>query len=172
MQKQYLIISIAVTLLGIAFTVYPQHIDINLAPEHITLWEDSSIGTSFNFNTGEHSIDDGIYPIAKVWSEDSVTLNTTFHLSGMNLSETFNVSDNPSQYHLPGEGTWNIVITGNIPENTEETVYAEVYYLRLLEPERVTYYPYKFFGYGMTAIGLITSLVINKGSTRKKPTTE
>ena len=160
MKRPYLVITIVVTVLGIAFTVLPQSITVHLAPEQVTIWEDSLTGTSFSFATGEQSIDDGISPFVTVWSEGSVTLNTTFSLSGMDMTEIFNITENPSEYLLPGEGTWNIEITGNVVEGTEETVNAGFYYLRLLEPERITYYPYRFFGYGMTAIGLMATLVI------------
>lgn len=160
MKQPYLIITVIVTLLGMTFTVLPQTITVHLSPEQVTIWEDSVTGTIFSFATGEQSIDDGVSPYVTVWSEGSVTLNTTFHLSGMDMTETFNITDNPSEYLLPGEGTWNIEITGNVVESTEETVNAGFYYLRLLEPERITYYPYRFFGYGMTAIGLMATLVL------------
>mgnify|MGYP001818316869 CR=1 FL=1 len=160
MERPYLIISVVVTILGIAFTIYPQSITLHLAPEQVTLWEDTIQGISYNFDSGEVMIDEGISPYVSVWSENDVTLNTSFYLSGMGLTETFNITANPSEYLLPGEGTWSIQITGNIVEGTVETVNAGFYYLRLLEPERITYYPYRFFGYGMTAIGLMATLVI------------
>ena len=173
MKRPFIIISLVVTILGIAFTVLPQNISIHLAPEQVTLWEDSLQGTSYNFDTGEVTIEEGISPYVKVWSEDAVTLNTTFYLTGMGLSEIFNITENPSEYLLPGEGTWNIQIAGNIIEGTIETVNAGFYYLRLLEPERITYYPYRFFGYGMTAIGLMASLEIYGRIVKKQsPVTE
>ena len=160
MKQPYLIITVIVTLLGMAFTVLPQTITVHLSPEQVTIWEDSLTGTTFSFETGEQSIDDGVSPFVTVWSEDSVTLNTTFNLSGMEMTDTYNITENPSEYLLPGEGTWNIEITGNVVEGTEETVNAGFYYFKLLEPERITYYPYRFFGYGMTAIGLMATLVL------------
>jgi hypothetical protein len=168
MQKPYLIISVVVTIVGMAFIVLPQSINIHLAPEQVILWEDSLQGTNYSFATGEYSIDDGVSPYVKVWSLEAVSLNTTFYLSGMGVTERFNITENPSEYLLPGEGTWSIEITGNIVEDTEETVYAGFYYLRPLEPERITYYPYKFFGYGMTAIGVMATLVIYARSTKKE----
>ena len=173
MERPYLIISVVVTILGIAFTIYPQSITLHLAPEQVTLWEDTIQGTSYNFDSGEVMIDDGISPYVSVWSENDVTLNTSFYLSGRDLTETFNITANPSEYLLPGEGTWSIQVTGNIVEGTVETVNAGFYYLRLLEPEHITYYPYRFFGYGMTAIGLMATLVIYGKITKKqRPVTE
>jgi hypothetical protein len=168
MERPYLIISVVVAILGIAFTIYPQSITLHLAPEQVTLWEDTLQGTSFNFDTGEFTIDDGVSPYVSVWSEGAVTLDTSFYLTGMDISEVFNITDNPSEYLLPGEGTWSIQITGNIVEGTVETVNAGFYYLRPLEPERITYYPYRFFGYGMTAIGLMATLVIYGRITKKR----
>lgn len=171
MEKPYLVISVVVTILGLAFTIYPQSITLHLAPEQVTLWEETLQGTSYQFDTGEFTIDEGISPYVKVWSDDSVTLNTTFYLIGIGITDVFNITDNPSEYLLPGEGTWSIKIKGKIVEGTVETVKAGFYYLRLLEPEHITYYPYRFFGYGMTAIGLMASLVIY-GKIVKKQRTE
>ena len=167
MKHPYIIVTLSVTVLGLAFTILPSTITVHLGPEQVTIWEDSLHGTSFIFTTGDRSFEDGMSPYVKVWSEASVTLNTTFHLSGMGITETFNITENPSEYLLPGEGTWSIDITGNIVEGTEETINAGFYYLRLLEPERITYYPYRFFGYGMTAIGVMATLVVY-GRTIKK----
>ena len=168
MKRPYLLISLVVTVLGMAFTVLPQSINIHLAPEQVTLWEDTMNGTTYSYTTGEYTIDDGFSPYVKVWSEGSVTLNTSFYLTGMGITETFNVNENPSEFLLPGEGTWSVEITGNIIEGTGEIVYAGFYYLRPLEPERITYYPYRFFGYGMTVIGVMATLVIYGRSTKNK----
>jgi len=153
-----------------AFTIYPQSITLHLAPEQVTLWEDTLQGTSYNFDTGEVTIEEGISPYVKVWSEDAVTLNTSFYLTGMGITDVFNITDNPSEYLLPGEGIWSIQITGNIIEGTIGTVNAGFYDLRLLEPEHITYYPYRFFGYGVTAIGLMASLVIYDRIVKKQNT--
>ena len=168
MEKPYLIISVVVTILGIVFTIYPQTITLHLAPEQVTLWEDTLQGINFDFDTGEVTIEDGVSPYVSVWSESEVDLNTSFYLTGMGMSETFNITANPSEYLLPGEGTWSLEIRGNIVEGTDETVNAGFYYLRPLEPERITYYPYRFFGYGMTAIGLMATLIIYGRITKKQ----
>jgi hypothetical protein len=149
-----------VAVLGVAFLFLPQSFTVHLAPEQVTLWEDSAKGNVFEFDTGEYSVADGVSPYVEVWSEEDVTLNTTFHLTGMDIKDTVNITDNPAEYLLPGEGTWRIHVTGNIVDDGEVTVNAGFYYLRPLEPEKITYYPYRYFGYGMTAIGVIASLAI------------
>ena len=168
MHRPFLIITVVVTVLGVVFMFMPQSFTVHLAPEQVTLWEDSAVGNVFDFDTGEHSVLDGVSPYVTVWSEDEFTLNTTFHLTGMDMTDTINITDNPSEYLLPGEGTWRIQATGNTVEGSEATIYAGFYYLRPLEPERITYYPYRNFGYGVTAIGVIASLVIIARSSREE----
>ncbi len=160
MQKNYLTISLIVTILGVTLIFLPSIYTINLAPEQVTLWEDTYYGTSYSFNTGTQSIDEGVSPYVKVWSESNVTLNTLFHVSGMGETATLNTTDNPSEYLLPSPGDWDIEIEGEVVEDEIVTVNAGFYYLKQLEPEKVRYYPYRFFGYGMTVIGAIASLLI------------
>lgn len=165
MQKNYLTISLVVTVLGVAFIFLPSTYAINLAPEQVTLWEDVYYGASYSFSTGTQSIDEGVTPYVKVWSESNVTLNTRFHVSGMGETATWNITDNPSEYMLPSPGDWSIEIEGKVIEDESVAVNAGFYYLRNLEPEKVRYYPYRFFGYSMTIIGVIASLIIyNKTS--------
>jgi len=165
MQRNYLTISILVTVLGVAFIFLPATYTINLAPEEVTLWEDTvkaqlgQDGAFFSFNTGEQVISAGVYPYVKVWSLDDVSLNTTIILTGADGGE-FQMTDNPSEFILSGEGAVSVQIEGNVVENQEADVNAGLYYLRLLEPEQITYYPYRYFGYGMTVIGAVASLVI------------
>lgn len=172
MQRNFLIITVVVAVLGVAFMFLPQSFTVHLAPEQVTLWEDNALGNVFDFDTGEHIVMDGVSPYVKVWSMDDVKLNTTFQLTGADFTDTVNITDNPSEYLLPGEGTWRIHVTGNIVEGNEVTVQAGFYYLRPLEPERITYYPYRYFGYGMTTIGVIASLVIVARSSREESNPE
>ena len=160
-------VSIVVAVLGVAFIFLPQSIQIHRSPEQVTLWEDAAIGADYMFDTGEHEIENGFSPYVKVWSLEAVTLNTSFKLTGVGFTEIFNVSDNPTEYILPGEGVWSIQISGNILEGDYVAVNAGFYYFRLIDPERVRYYPYRFFGYGMTAIGVMASLIIYAGIIKK-----
>lgn len=167
MNRSYLIITVVVAVLGVAFMLLSQSFTVHLAPEQVTLWEDTSEGNMFSFDTGEYIIVEGVSPYVKVWSKEAVMLNTTFYLTGFNLTDTLNITDNPSEYLLPGTGTWRVQASGNIVESNKTTVYAGFYYLRLLEPEKITYYPYRYFGYGMTLIGVMASLVIFARSRRE-----
>ena len=103
MQRNYLTISILVTVLGVAFILLPATYTINLAPEEVTLWEDTMKaqlgpnGAFFSFNTGEHVVLSGVYPYVKVWSLDNISLNTTIILTGAGGGE-FQMSDNPSEF--------------------------------------------------------------------------
>lgn len=168
MHRSYLIITVVVAVLGVAFMLLPQSFTVYLAPEQIILWEDSVQGNMYNFDTGEISIIEGVSPYVKVWSESNVILNTTFYTTEMNITDRVNSKDNPSEYLLPGIGTWRVQASGNIVEGNETTIYAGFYYLRLREPETITYYPYRYFGYGMTGIGVMASLVIFARSSREE----
>jgi hypothetical protein len=175
MQRTYLTISIIVTILGVAFIFLPATYTINLAPEEVTLWEDTAraqlgpYGAVFSFDTGEKLVADGAYPYVKVWSDEAVTLNTTFIMRGSGGVEAFSMTDNPSECVLSGDGTWSVQIEGSVIENDPVDVNAGFYYLRLLEPEQITYYPYRYFGYGMAAIGAIASLIIYLSSKSDSP---
>jgi len=70
-----------------------------------------------------------------------------------------NFMDTPVQFLLPGEDTYQVRIEGSVVEGRESDVNAGMYFLRPVTPEYYTYYPYRFFGYGMAAIGAIASLV-------------
>lgn len=160
MKRNYLTITAIVTVLGVAFIFLPQTYTINLAPEQVTLWEDTSNGATYTFNTGTQNIDDGVSPYIEVWSNDIVTLNTTFLITGMGETIPWNITDNPTEFLLPGPGEWSIEITGNVVEDQTTEINAGFYYLRPLEPETVRYYPYRYFGYGMMLIGVISTLVV------------
>jgi len=160
MKRNYLTITLIVTVLGVAFIFLPQTYTIHLAPEQVTLWEDTTTGTTYSFNTGTQSIDDGVSPYVQVWSNSMITLNTSFTVTGMGETIPWNITDNPTELLLPGPGDWTIEITGNIVEGEAADINAGFYYLRPMEPETVTYYPYRYFGYGMLVIGLISSLVV------------
>jgi hypothetical protein len=160
MKRNYLTITAIVTVLGVAFIFLPQTYTINLAPEQVTLWEDTSNGAIYIFNTGTQSVDDGVSPYIEVWSNDMVTLNTTFLITGMGETIPWNTIDNPAEFLLPGPGEWTIEITGNVVEEETTEINAGFYYLRPLEPETIIYYPYRYFGYGMTLIGVISTLVV------------
>ncbi len=166
MKQNYLSVSIVVTVIGLALILFPQNIEMHIAPELVTVWEktvtaeETLLGYRFTFDTGSQTIDDGMSPYVEVWSDEDVTLNTTFTLIE-NAASTFdmNIMDNPVQFPLPGEDTYQVRIRGTVVEGRETDVNAGMYFLRPVPPEYYTYYPFRFLGYGMAAIGAIASLV-------------
>ena len=174
MQRNYLSISFIVIIIGVVFIFLQATYTVNLAPEQVAIWEDGVRakqdlhGTVFSFDTGEQIIGDGVYSYVKVWCEEAVTLNATFRLTGGGKSEYFNMVGNPSEYLLPGEGAWSVQVEGTVVEKNIVDVNAGFYYLRPLEPEHITYYPYRYFGYGMTTMGVIASLVIYLKSNKER----
>ena len=166
MQRNYLVVTVLVAVIGVAFIFFPVTYVINLAPEHVTLWMDNettqlgSTGEVFSFDTGTHVVDEGVYPVIEVWSNESVTLATLFILTSGGNSETLNITDNPAQCFLPSSGAWSAHIEGTVSGGDSVNVNAEFYYMRLMEPDHITYFPYRYFGYGMLAVGILASLGI------------
>lgn len=86
MKPNYLSGSIVVTAIWLALILFPQNIEMHIAPELVTVWEktvtaeETLHGYMFTFDTGAQTIDDGMAPYVEVWSDDDVTLNTTFTL--------------------------------------------------------------------------------------------
>jgi hypothetical protein len=161
MNRKYLPASIVVLIVSVAMILIPQSIEMHIAPELVTFWVDTvTTENVFNFNTGSQEIDD-MSPYMEVWSDDIVTLNTTFALIE-DGTPTFirNITDNPVQFYIPSEEDIQVDVTGNTVENKGATVNAALYALRPLPPEYITWYPYRFFGYGMAAIGAIASIVL------------
>jgi len=166
MKPNYFSGSIVVTVIGLALILFPQNIEMHITPELVTVWEktvtaeETLRGYMFTFDTGSQTINDGMSPYVEIWSDDDVTLNTTFGLMESGVS-TFdmNIMDNPVQFLLPGEDTYQVRIEGTVVEGRETDVNAGMYFLRPVSPEYYTYYPFRFFGYGMAAIGAIASLV-------------
>ena len=165
MNRKYLPASIVVLLVGVVMVFLPQSIEMHIAPELVTVWEDTAVSENmmgeyvFQFNTGSLTIENS-YPYIEVWSEDVVTLNTTFILMEDGTPTlTMNDTDNPAKFYFPGEDPIHVQILGTVIENQETTVHVGLYTLRPLPPEYITWYPYRFFGYGMAAIGAVASLI-------------
>ena len=173
MQRNYLVVTIFVAVIGAAFIFFPVTYEINLAPEHVTLWMDNettklgSTGEIFSFDTSTQVVDEGVYPVIEVWSNESVMLATLFTLTSGGNTETFSITDNPAQCFLPSSGTWSAHINGTASGEDTVNVNADFYYMLLMEPDHITYYPYKYFGYGMFAVGILASLVIYLKTSRE-----
>ena len=164
MKRNYLTVSIVVAVIGLAFIMYPQSIEMHITPELVTVWEGTATAGGpdyvYSFTPGPKAIEDAMSPHVSVWSNEMVTLNTTFTIREEGVTILIlNITDNPSQLLLPGEGTYDMDISGNVLEETDAEVYAGIYFLRPVPSEYYPYYPFRFFGYGMAAIGAIASLV-------------
>lgn len=161
MNRRYLPVGLIVTIIGIAFIFLPQTIEMHIAPELVTVWETSTTTNGgYSFNTGDQEIGDVMAPHVKVWTEEDVSLNTTFRISGEEWSDfTVTSLDNPAEFMIPGKGTVNVIIEGENLGGTNTEIKTGLYYLNPMEPENITYYPYRSFGYGMLAIGIIASAI-------------
>lgn len=164
MDRKYLPASLVVLVVGVTMILLPQNIEMHIAPERVTVWEDSASTEKllrehvFTFDTGIQTLEDSS-PYMEVWSDDTVTLNATFTLiENGTPTLVINITDNPSEFYIPVDDEAHVQVTGNVIEDQGTTVNAALYTLRPQPPECVTWYPYRFFGYGMTAIGAIASL--------------
>jgi len=87
----------------------PQNIEVHIAPELVTVWEESATTENtlgehgFLFNTGSQTIEEGTSPYVEVWSGDPVALNTTFALLLDGTTPfNMNITDNPATFMIPG----------------------------------------------------------------------
>ncbi len=161
MDRRYLPVGVIVMIIGVGFILLPQNIEMHVAPELVTVWETrESTGGEYTFNTGKQEIGDVMAPYVKVWTEEENALNNTFVIVGEEWSEfVLNTTENPAEFMLPSDGSVQVIIKGKVLGGTIEEVNAGLYYLNPLPPEIITFYPYRFFGYGMIVIGVLASIV-------------
>lgn len=161
MNRRYLPIGIIVLIIGVGFILLPQKIEMHIAPELVTVWETMipSFG-EYSLDTGQHEIGNVMAPYVRLWTNASKEINTTFTLVGEEGDDfTYNTLDNPAEFMLPSDGTVQVLITGEFLEEGSTMVNAGLFYLNPMEPEIITFYPYRFFGYGMVVIGVLASIV-------------
>jgi hypothetical protein len=178
-MSKYLPVTIMVLLLGAGMALYPENIEIHIADEQVTLWtetkttsEDSySSGQAFSFRTGPLTMDeDGFMPVLKITNSGGAVMNATVvnTLHPEAFAAAMGDPDTELTYLLEETGSFDLEIEGSTDAESLVQVTSAFFYFRHVPPEMMTLYPYRFFGLGMAAVGLLTSaFVYVRGRGRK-----
>jgi len=183
-MSRYLPVTFIVLLLGVGMILYPDNIEIHVADEQVNMWAEtkatsrSSFGEEqeFSFRTGPLSMDeDGFAPVLKITnSGDAVmkaTVLNTLHPDA--FAATMNETGMKLTYLLEETGGFDLEVEGSADSEGPVQVTATFTHYRHVPPETLTLYPYRFFGLGMAAVGLLaTALVYIRGRGEDKTMSE
>ncbi len=104
---------------------------------------------------------DGFSPTLVVSHVGDSPLNATV----VNLAEPdgygfpINDTDYIQVYLLSEADLYELDIDGYVVSDNPVTVNATLFHYRHMDPEQFTYYPYRFFGLGMAAVGAVSTAV-------------
>ncbi len=170
-MSKYLPVTIIVLLLGAGMILYPENIEIHIADEQVTLWTETKSTSNafygarqdFSFSTGPLTMDeDGFLPVLKITNSGEAIMNATvvntLHLDA--FATAMNETGAELTYLLEETGSFNLEIEGFTNADTPIQVTATFFYFRHVPPEMLTLYPYRFFGLGMAAVGLLASAFV------------
>lgn len=170
-MRKYLPITIVVLLLGVGLSLYPENVDIHLADEQVNLWTDTKstsqafygAGQDFSFRTGSLSIDeDGFMPVLKITNSGDAVMNATVvnALYPEAFAAPMNETGTELTYLLEETGSFDLEVEGFTDADGPVQVTAVFFYFRHMQPETFTIFPYRFFGLGMTAVGLLATAIV------------
>lgn len=168
---KYLPITIIVLLLGVGMILYPENIEIHVADEQVNVWTETKAtsgafygaGQEFSFRTGPLSMDeDGFMPLLKVTNSGDAVMNATIvdALHSDAFVAAVNETGPELMYLLEENGSFDLEIEGFTDAESLVQVTAVFFYFRHVPPEMMTLYPYRFFGLGMAAVGLLASAFV------------
>lgn len=160
------IISLAILVIGLALTLFPQRIEMHIYPEEVQAWEDSmELGGAlpepewvpFEFDTGELSTDEGFDHIIYVANSESVLMNVTFWLVEDDgaLTDWGSIIDETAMIMPPESTSVRFLISGSAFLDASVTVEAWFQYLRSVPSEYFWVFPYRYPGIAVVAIGLV-----------------
>ena len=170
-MSKYLPVTIIVLLLGVGMILYPENIDIHIADEQVTLWTETKstsktfygAGQDFSFSTEPLTMDeDGFLPVLKITNSRDAIMNATVvnTLHPDVFAAAMNETGAELTYLLEETGSFDLEIEGFTNADTPIQVTATFFYFRHVPPEMLTLYPYRFFGLGMAAVGLLASAFV------------
>ena len=180
MKRNYLPITVVVLVLGAGLTVIPQTVEINQPDELVTLYNQTTITKvsvddatqEFTFKTGRVEMMDGFSPTLILTNSADGIMNATVvnldHPNGYIASIDESLSS--IVYEIEEAGSYGLEIAGRVYVDEYVEVTAAFIYYRHTPPEHYTYYPYRFFGLGMTSVGIVTTAIAiyyNKRTTEK-----
>ena len=151
--------------------VYPENIEIHIADEQVTLWTETKstinafygAGQDFSFRTGPLTMgENGFLPVLKITNSGEAIMNTTVvnTLHPDAFAAAMNETGAELTYLLEETGSFDLKVEGYIGSNTPVQVTTTFFYFRHVPPEMLTLYPYRFFGLGMAAVGLLASAFV------------
>jgi hypothetical protein len=174
-MSRYLPITIIVLLLGIGMILYPENIEIHIADEKVTLWNETrstsdafgEAAQEFSLRTGRLSMDeDGFLPVLKITNNGGAIMNATVVdvLHPDALAAALNETGAELTYLLEETGSFYLEVEGSAESEATVQVTADFFHFRHVPPQMLTLYPYRFFGLGMAAVGLLaTAFVYARG---------
>jgi len=168
---KYLPVTIIVLLLGVGMILYPENIEIHIADEQVNMWTETKstsgafygAGQEFSFRTGPLSMDpDGFMPILKVTKSGEAVMNATVvnALHPDAFTAAINETGPELMYLLEETGSFDLEIEGFTDAEGPVQVTATFFHFRHVPPQMLTLYPYRFFGLGMAAVGLLASAFV------------
>ena len=165
-MRRYLPVMVAVLLLGVGLALYPEIVEMHAADEQVTLWTQTGTtskalyGASqgFSFRTGPLSMDeDGFMPVLEITSSGGSAMNATVVdiLNPEAFAAPMNRTGEALAYLLEDTGSFDMEIEVYADAESPVQVTAVVFYFRHVPSWMVIFYPYRFFGVGMAAVGLL-----------------
>ena len=153
--------SLAVVVIGVGLFLFPQSIEIHPFPEQVVLWNSSTtsnlVGDEhvFSFETTGHSFDDGYSPSIFVYNREGVVMNATISYNNEDL--TLNDTGDQFDFYVPVEEDIGFSLEGTVETSEPIMITAILTYLRPTPSDYMTIYPYRSFGLGMFAVGIIAA---------------
>jgi hypothetical protein len=121
----------------------------------------------FSFRTGPLSMDeDGFMPVLKITNSGGAVMNATVlnTLHPDALATALNETGVELTYLLEETGSFYLEVEGSAESEATVQVTADFFHFRHAPPQMLTLYPYRFFGLGMAAVGLLaTAFVYARG---------
>lgn len=176
-------LGILIIAIGAIMIFFPRRIEMHIYPEHVQPWEDSvDVGEAlqepgwvyFEFLTGDLFIDEGFDHRLYVTNTESATMNVTIWVIEEDDSLT-DVAD------YSGEDIWifpplgdpiQFLINGSALVDDTVTVDAWLQYLRPVPSEYFWEFPYRTYGIGVAALGLIVFVSVRLRSNQDIDTQE
>ena len=165
---RYLPVTIIVLILGVGMILYPENIEIHIADEKVTLWTETKSTSrvfygapqEFSFRTGPLTMDqNGFLPVLEITNSGGAVMNATVvdALHSDAFAAAMNETGAELTYLLEVTGSFDLDVEGSADSDGPVQVTATLFHFRHVPPQMLTLYPYRFFGYGMTAVGLLAT---------------
>jgi hypothetical protein len=168
MKRNYLPITVVVLVLGAGLSVIPQTVELSQPDELVTLYNQTTITKPFDGATHEYTfrmgrVDtvDGFSPTLILTNSADVEMNATVvnldhpdgYTASMDESQSFIV------FEIEEAGSYDLEIAGRVYVDEPVEVTAAFIYYRHAPPEHYTYYPYRYFGFGMASVGIVATAI-------------